>query len=86
MANNASYALGPLNNGPRLNSVAVTPGTTTYNPPLTKLFITTGGTLAITSPQTGSVTFMAPSNFVLDDVAILNVGSATTASGIIGFF
>lgn len=86
MANNATYPLGPSAPSVRLNGTAVTPGMIDYNPPLTKLFVETGGTLVATMPQTGTVTMVVPANFTLDDVAILNVGTATTATGITGFW
>ena len=76
----------PIAPGVRTHGTIVTPGTTVYNPPLSKLFIGTTGTLSVT--LAGDSTAVAlpnvPVGFV-NDLAIVNVGTATTAGSIIGF-
>lgn len=86
MANNAPYALGPISNAPRTNAVAVTPGATTYNPPLTKLWIGGTGTLVLTMVQSGTVTLTAVPVGWVEDVAIYSIGGASTATNIVGFY
>lgn len=86
MANNATYALGPLSNGVRLNGTVVTPGTVVFNPPLTKLYVGSSGSIVAEMAQTGTVTFTAvPAGSFINDVAIINIGTAS-ATGIIGFW
>lgn len=86
MANNATYPLGPIAPGVRLNAVAVTPGATIFNPPLTALYVGGAGNITITMAQTGSVTLTAvPAGTMLKDIAILSV-TAAAATGLIGFF
>jgi DNA-binding beta-propeller fold protein YncE len=86
MANNATFALGPIGGGARLHSVAVTAATTVYNPPLTKLYVGGTGNITIVSPGTGTVTLTAiPAGTFVDDVAILQLTTAT-ATGLIGFW
>lgn len=86
MANNAPFALGPLSNGVRLNGTIVTPGTTTFNPPLTKLYVGVTGSIVAEMAGTGTVTFTAvPAGTFINDVAIINIGTAS-ATGIIGFW
>ena len=89
MANNAAFALGPIAPSVCQNGTIVTPGTTDYNPPLTSLWI--GGTVAVTLQlvltQTGTVTLHnVPAGEMFDGLAILNVGTATTATDIVGFW
>ena len=88
MANNASYSLGPISNGVRLNAVAVTPGATTYNPPLTKLWVGVTGNISLTMAQTGTAVLLSnvPVGWI-NDVAVYSIpSSGTTATDIVGFF
>lgn len=72
--------------GPRTTGTIVTPGTLVYNPPLTKLYIGTTGTLVATMSNSGTVTLPNVPVGWVDDLSIVNVGAATTASNITGFF
>jgi hypothetical protein len=72
--------------GPRQNAVAVTPGATVYNPPLTLLYIGTTGALTVTLANGGTVTLPNVPVGWINDLAISNVGSATVASNITGFY
>ena len=85
MANNATYALGPISNGVRLNAVAVTAGATTYNPPLTMLIAAGAGTITAVMAGTGTVAIPIAANGTIADVAIYQV-TTSTATGVVGFF
>lgn len=80
----SNFPPAPL--GPRANAVTVTPGATIYNPPLTLLWIGTGGTLAATMAQSGTIALSPIPVGWLDDIAITNVGTATTCTNITGFW
>ena len=88
MANNATYALGPISPGVRQNCVAITPGTTTYNPPLTKLYVGVTGNISVTLTQSGTAVLLSnvPVGFI-NDIAIYSIPSAsTTAQDMVGFW
>lgn len=71
----------------RQHGTIVTPGTTTYSPPLTKLWVGNAGVVAIVcAGDTVAVNFgtVAAGTFI-NDIAISNVTTATTATGLLGF-
>ena len=73
--------------GLRTHGTIVTPGTLTYSPPLTKLFVGNSGTVAvILQGDTAAVAMstIAAGTFIVD-LAITNVTTATTATGLVGF-
>lgn len=80
----ANYPPTPI--GPRTNGVAVTPGATIYNPPLTLLYIGTTGALVVTMANGGTVTLPNVPVGWIYDLAVTNVGAGTVASNITGFF
>jgi DNA-binding beta-propeller fold protein YncE len=86
MANNATFALGPISPGVRLNGVAVTLGAI-FDPPLSKLYVGGTGNLVLILAQTGTVTLSAvPAGTWVDGVAVISVGASSTATNIVGFF
>lgn len=80
----ANYPTIPI--GPRQNAVAVVPGATVYNPPLTALYVGTTGALVLTLSNSGTVTLPNVPVGWINDLSIVNVGSATVASNITGFY
>ena len=73
--------------GPQIcqNATIVTPGTLAYSPSLKKLFIGGAGTLAATMSQSGTIAIPVTAGEWVD-LSIVNVGTATTATNIIGFW
>jgi hypothetical protein len=74
--------------GARIHGMAITPGTTVYSPPLTSLWIGVSGSLVVTlAGDTVAVTIpLVPAATQFNDYQIINVGSATTCSDIVGFW
>lgn len=70
------------------NGTNITPGTLDYNPPLTRLWIGVAGTLVATTAGNAVVVTLAavPSGSWITDVAIINIGTATTCADIVGFW
>lgn len=87
MANNATYALGPIAPGVCLNGISVIAGTTVYNPPLAKLWVGGTGSITITMAQTGLALVLGsiPAGTMIENIAILSV-TAATATGLVGFW
>ena len=77
---------GPAGAGVRQNGTIVTPGTLTYNPPLSKLYVGGAGNVTLVMTQSGTVTLTGvPAGSFLNDLGITNVTTAT-ATGLVGFY
>ena len=67
------------------NGTIVTPGTQVFDPPLTSLWIGGTGSLVATMAQSGTITLIGVPVGMLN-LAVVNVGTATSCTNIVGFW
>lgn len=81
-------ATAPIAPGVATHAAIVTPGTVTYNPPLTQLWIGTTGSLVVTMANSVTPVTLSsvPAGTMLTNLNIVNVGTTTSAGSIVGFF